>query len=133
MRPYLLIAGVLILAVGMILLHLRRRKEGSNYQGGPRAANTELIRALPAYKRIRNIYVILSVLLEASLVTAALAALVLASRPFRTEVLRREEKKRDIFLCLDVSYSIYDINYQIVDSLAEVVSGLDGDRFGICI
>jgi hypothetical protein len=133
MRPILLIAGALILAAGLILLHLRRRKNGSSYQGGPRAANTELIRSLPEYKRIRAIYAVLSFLLEASLITACLSAMVLAARPFRTEVIRGEEKKRDIFLCLDVSYSIYDINYQIVDSLEEMVRGLDGDRFGICI
>ena len=133
MRPILLIAGALILAAGLILLHLRRRKNGSSYQGGPRAANTELIRSLPEYKRSRAIYAVLSFLLEASLITACLSAMILAARPFRTEVIRGEEKKRDIFLCLDVSYSIYDINYQIVDSLEEMVRGLDGDRFGICI
>ena len=30
MRPILLIAGALILAAGLILLHLRRRKNGSS-------------------------------------------------------------------------------------------------------
>ena len=34
---------------------------------------------------------------------------------------------------MDVSYSIYDLNYDLVESLEGVVSGLDGDRFGICI
>ena len=96
MRPILLIAGALILAAGLILLHLRRRKNGSSYQGGPRAANTELIRSLPEYKRIRAIYAVLSFLLEASLITACLSAMILAARPFRTEVLRGEEKKRDM-------------------------------------
>jgi hypothetical protein len=34
---------------------------------------------------------------------------------------------------MDVSYSLYDLNYDLVENLEGVVSGLDGDRFGICI
>ena len=62
----------------------------------------------------------------------AVCALILCARPYRTENTSSGVKKRDIFLCLDVSYSIYELNYDIVDHLEAVVSGLQGDRFGIC-
>jgi hypothetical protein len=34
---------------------------------------------------------------------------------------------------MDVSYSLYELNAELVDSLEDVVAGLDGDRFGVCI
>jgi hypothetical protein len=42
-------------------------------------------------------------------------------------------KKRDIFLCMDVSYSIYNLNAELVERLEKVVSGMKGDRFGVAI
>ena len=40
-------------------------------------------------------------------------------------------QKRDIMLCLDVSYSLYALNYELADYLEDVVTQLKGDRFGI--
>ena len=75
----------------------------------------------------------LIVLLVIAMIGTMVSALILAARPYRTETTSNGVKKRDIFLCLDVSYSICYLNYDLVQSLEEVVAGLSGDRFGITI
>jgi valyl-tRNA synthetase len=64
-----------------------------------------------------------------TLVGASLAV----ARPCETFTEEGEEHKRDIFLCLDVSYSIFSQNEMLVSSLKDFVRGLDGERFGISI
>ncbi len=130
--PVVLWAGLILLAAFLAWLHYTRRSLMAKYIGGRRAANTEFARNLPEYKRMELIYRICSAVMEAALIGAAVCALILCARPYRTENTSSGVKKRDIFLCLDVSYSIYELNYDIVDHLEAVVSGLKGDRFGIC-
>lgn len=134
MHQRLLYLGLILLAALVIGVHLYARKKRNNaYKGGARVANTGYIENLPLYKKIMAAYKYLSYGLEALLVIAVGLSMVLIARPYQTETIQGEERKRDIFLCLDVSYSIYDMNYDVVDSLKDVVKGLDGDRFGITI
>lgn len=130
-HPLILTAGIPLLILLFILMHRLRKK--TSYAGGLRAANTRFAAALPEYRRLRKIQLAGTVLLEGFLILALLCTLVLAARPYRTQTVSSGTKKRDIFLCMDVSYSIYNLNYALVDSLEEVVKGLEGDRFGISI
>ena len=130
-HPLILTAGIPLLILLFILMHRLRKK--TSYAGGLRAANTRFAAALPEYRRLRKIQLAGTVLLEGFLILALLCTLVLAARPYRTQTVSSGTKKRDIFLCMDVSYSIYNLNYALVDSLEEVVKGLEGDRVGISI
>ncbi len=132
-NPIILMAGTLVLLAAAAAAAILRRRSGSTYRGGILAAGTEAVRRLPEYIRRRNLYRVLSALLALSLAGAAVCTLLLIARPYKTETVTSGVKKRDIFLCLDVSYSIYELNYELVDSLEEVVAGLEGDRFGISI
>ena len=129
--PLVLKIGIPVVVVLFVVLHLLKNK--TKYKGGVRAANTDFVRNLPEYKWYKGIQKILRVLMEAMVLTAAISALVLIARPAKTETVSNGTKKRDIYLNLDVSYSICYLNYDLVDSLQDVVKGLDGDRFGITI
>ena len=130
MIAYIGIPAVLAF-LAVLLFYAFKKKQG--YSGGVRAANTALLRNLPEYRRLILRYRVLTGLLCASLVTGMLACIVLLSRPSKTQTISSGVRKRDIFLCLDVSYSIYALNYDLVDTLEEVVAGLSGDRFGVSI
>lgn len=130
-HPLVLKIGLPVLAVLIIAAHFIKRK--IKYKGGTKAANTNFVKELDAYKKKRRMYTFVSVVMEVCIITSLVASLVLVSRPARKETVNNGTKKRDIFLCMDVSYSIYDLNYDLVESLQGVVAGLDGDRFGICI
>jgi len=129
--PLLLKIGIPVVIVIFILLHVIKKK--TKYKGGVRAANTAFARNLPEYKRYKDIQLFLRVMMEFCIFVAVIATLVLLARPIKTETVSNGTKKRDIYLNLDVSYSICYLNYDLVDALQDVVKGLDGDRFGITI
>ena len=129
--PLVLKIGIPVVIVFFVLLHVLKNK--TKYKGGVRAANTEFARKLPEYRRYKNIQIFLRFMMELSIFAAVIATLVLIARPAKTETVNNGTKKRDIYLNLDVSYSICYLNYDLVDALQDVVRGLDGDRFGITI
>ena len=129
--PLVLAAGLPLLAALLVLFHLIRKKTG--YRGGPRVANTRFVTELPEYRKLQRIRLIGQILLEGFVIVCLVSTLVLAARPYRTMTVSSGPKKRDIFLCMDVSYSIYNLNYDLVESLEDVVRHLEGDRFGISI
>ena len=129
--PLLVKIGIPVLAGLVVLLHILRRK--IKYKGGLRAANTRFAKALPAYRKSKRLRRLFGFLIEVGVIGSLVCGLFLAARPYRTQTVSAGTKKRDIFLCMDVSYSIYNLNYDLVDSLEDVVAGLDGDRFGISI
>ena len=129
--PLFLYIGIPVLIAGLFAMHFFWRKK--KYHGGMRVANTKFFRELPDYIGQKKLRRVLAIVLEACLVGSLVMSLILAARPYRTETTSNGVKKRDIFLCMDVSYSICYLNYDLVDSLEEVVAGLKGDRFGILI
>ncbi len=129
--PLFLGIGIPVVAVAIGLLHFLKNKRA--YKGGIKAANTKIVKELPEYKRIKLIRIIVTVLMELSLGISLISSLYLMARPSKIETVNNGVKKRDIFLCMDVSYSIYELNGSLVDNLEDVVKGLDGDRFGISI
>lgn len=129
--PIIPAAGLPAAILLLVLLHVLRQKGA--YRGGPRVANTRFVTELPEYRRLQKIRMVGTILLEGFLLLSMTGALFLAARPVSTMTVSSGVKKRDIFLCMDVSYSIYELNYDLVDSLEDVVRGLDGDRFGISI
>ncbi|MBR2067951.1 MAG: hypothetical protein IJ875_06830 [Solobacterium sp.] len=98
---------------------------------GIKVAHAEKIKKLPAFQKAIQKRKLLSYALIASLILSLLSTSLLMARPFKESTLSNGMKKRDIFLCMDVSYSLYALNSQLVDHLQEVVASMEGDRFGI--
>ena len=131
MHPQVLRAALAALGLLTLALLYFKRKENSQYKGGIRVGNAWLVRNLPEFRKLTILRTFLVILSSVSLIAGAGAAIVLASRPYKVEKTSLGVKKRDIFLCLDVSYSLYDLNYDVADYLEEIVRGLEGDRIGI--
>ena len=130
MHPSVLYIGIPVLVISCIVLHVvpAFRKK---YMGGLRTGAAAIVKSLPLYKRIYIRKIILTIVNEAFVIAAIISALVLIARPYKVETVKTGVQKRDIFLNLDVSYSMYDLNYALADCLQEVVTELKGDRFGI--
>lgn len=132
-NPGFLAAGIAIIAICTLLMHLLRIRRDRKYSNGTRTSATDLVRSLPLYHRLDVIRKILTILTETALIGSLIAALFLAARPYTVDSQRNGVKKRDIFLCLDVSYSIYGLNRDLTEYLQQVVGSLKGDRFGVTI
>ena len=133
MHPLALVIGIPVLILATILLHVIPAFSKKEYMGGIRTGAAPLVKNLPIYKKIVLRRKIISVINKIFVITAIIAALVLVARPYKVQSTKIGVQKRDIFLCLDVSYSLYELNYELVDYLKQVVTELKGDRFGITI
>lgn len=131
--PMIAVIGVLATLAFAIALHMARNTKARKYEGGIKAANTRYAKALPEYAaRKRRLKAAMTVV-EGCVIAGLLSSFAIMARPAAVLTEEGDAKKRDIFLCLDVSYSIFAQNEQLVDSLKDVVAGLDGERFGITI
>lgn len=127
---FVLFIGIIVLGI-LILFRFRKKKQV--YKKGKRIANTKYVKKLSFYQEILKKYKLLMFLIEGLFVLALLFSILLLSRPVHTDRIQENEYNRDIFLCMDVSYSVDKLNLEIVEALKETVSGLKGERFGISI
>ena len=133
MYKWMVYVGIAVMAATIILMISIQKKKKKDYESGIRVANTSKIRSTKLYRSLSVQYKVFRVLLAAGLIGSMLSAIVLAARPFKNDDIMSGVKKRDIILCLDVSYSLYELNSEFTDYLKGVVQGLEGDRIGISV
>lgn len=127
--PWVLYIGVLVI----IVLGLFRFKKKGAYQNGKRVANTGIIEETDYYKKLYREYKILSAAAMLALFIAIAIGWVLLARPAKVDTVSPEIRNRDIFLCMDISDSVDELNLNMCDELKNVVEELNGERFGITI
>ena len=133
MYPLVIQIGIPVLILAVLALHLIPARSKKPYAGGVRTGAASIVKSLPIYAKIYKRSRILAFINEFFVIAAIIASLFLIARPFKVQTIKTGVQKRDIFLCMDVSYSLYELNYELTDYLEQVVSELKGDRFGITI
>ncbi len=131
MHPAVVKIGIPVLILICIILHAVPALSKKKFSGGIRTGASGIVKSLPLYKKIIIRKKILTYINEAFVISAIISSLFLIARPYKVQSVNTGVQKRDIFLCLDVSYSLYDLNYELVDSLEKLVTELKGDRFGV--
>jgi len=131
----IVIIGILIIALILIIKFISGQKSlKKNEQKRLLGYGAMwMVRDMKAYKIRRIKYYVLSLVGILGIIISLIGTAQLMARPSYTHEITTGVKKRDIFLCLDVSYSLYGLNYDFVEKLEDVVRGLDGDRIGISI
>lgn len=108
-------------------------KKNNSYNNSIKAANVSYVNDNPKFKKKVIIYKIISVFAMLCLWVSIAISFIMMSRPVEVKTTSRTLRNRDIFLCLDVSDSMDELNQYICDDLKTLVKGLDGERFGITI
>lgn len=127
--PWVLYIGIPIL-IALCLFSLKKK---DTYKEGKRVANASFIEETEQYKKVYREYKVLSGVMMCVLIVSISIGLVLIARPAKVDTVTPEIRNRDIFLCMDISDSVDDLNLNMCDELKEVVKELDGERFGITI
>lgn len=127
--PWVLYIGIPIL----IILILLKFKKKNTYKNGKKIANTEYTKKLDYYKSIMRKYKILAFLIKTVCVISIIISLILLARPSKVENAESKKYNRDIFLCMDVSTSVVELDENLVSEMKETVKKLKGERFGISI
>ncbi len=127
--PLVLYIGIPIL----VFLILFRIKNKIKYKDGKKIANTQYAKEIAYYKKIMRQYKILSMTLKTICIIGVITSLVLIARPSKIETTESKKYNRDIFLCMDVSTSVVELDENLVSEMKETVKSLKGERFGISI
>jgi Ca-activated chloride channel family protein len=96
-------------------------------------ANTEMLRALPEYRRAvrRHRWMVAGGVALVGIL--AVAAVLGAARPVQRMTLIDQKDNRDIVLCLDVSGSMIDVDAEVVSTFLRLAEGFRGERISMVI
>ena len=127
---FVFVIGVLCV---VFLFFFKYKRNNYKYNGGKKIANTKYIKRSSYYKKLLKKYKTLTLLCEFVFLIVILISFFLLARPTFVDKVKIDEYNRDIFLCMDVSFSVNNLNKEIIDSLKDTVNNLKGERFGISI
>jgi Ca-activated chloride channel homolog len=122
------LGGVLLVAL-LVWLVLRLRGVAAPVA----LANTEMLRALPEYRRAvrRHRWMVAGGVALVGIL--AVAAVLGAARPVQRMTLVDQKDNRDIVLCLDVSGSMIDVDAEVVSTFLRLAEGFRGERISMVI
>lgn len=124
---------IIIIAISIICYLVFPKKKDEEYTTDSKIANTNYLKNTDYYKKKIKEYNILKRIIYLTLIGGIVASTILISRLAKVETVNIEEYNRDIFLCMDVSSSVDELNMELVDSLKKTIKELHGERFGISI
>ena len=128
-HPILLV----ILLITSIIIYILFKKKNKKYLNGSKIANTKYIMNNDYYKQILKKYNLFTYIIKIVCILSILCSSILISRLTKVERTNINQYNRDIFLCMDVSKSVDELNLELVQNLKETVKSLKGERFGISI
>lgn len=124
---------ILIVLAVIIGLLLFTKKKDKKYKDGSKIANTEYLKSTPYYKKRLTIYKAIKTIFLLVFVIAIITATILTSRLSKVETNNLNEYSRDIFLCMDISTSVDDLNIELLDSFANNLDKFKGERVGLSV
>ncbi len=125
--------AIIIIIITTICYFRLSKKKPNTYKKGTKIANTKYVKESEYYKKKIKEYNIIKYLILSLFSIGAICSTILITRLIKVETVNLNEYNRDIFLCMDVSRSVFELNLELVDNLKETVNKLHGERFGILI
>lgn len=123
----------LIVVLLFTVLYITSGKKKEDFLGGKKVVGTYYAKDTPYLKKRIRIYKITKCLLVIVSIFCVCTSSLMLARPYKEEVTEKTMNNRDIMLCIDVSYSVIELDFKLISELKDVVKQLKGDRFGIVI
>lgn len=127
--PFVIVIVLIIFICSFMVF----KKKINVYKKGSKIANTEYLKNTNYYKKKIREYNFAKKILLTLFCIAIICSTILVSRLAKIETSNINQYNRDIFLCMDVSRSVDELNLELIQSLKNVVNKLHGERFGISI
>lgn len=124
---------IVIITISIICYFTLSKKKQEDYTVGSKIANTEYLKNTEYYRQKIKEYNLIKKITYTLFICGIVASTILISRLAQVETVNNSEYNRDIFLCMDVSSSVDDLNLELVENLKNTVKELHGERFGISI
>lgn len=127
------IVFIIVLILIFVFFFLYKNKHNQTYEDGKKIANTKYIKNHNYFKKLLKQYKLLAISSKVLCIIAIICSLVLLSRPVSVNKSNTTMYNRDIFLCMDISTSVVELDQDLVQTLKDTVENLQGERFGISI
>lgn len=127
--PYILFFLIII----SICLFFFLNKKNTKYVSGSKIANTHYIKDSNYYKEKMKKYNTIKKITLSLFFISFITSSILLSRLIKVQTVKTNQRNRDIYLCMDVSSSVDELNLELVETLKNTVKELQGERFGISI
>lgn len=124
---------IIIVAISILLSFIFFKKKKEQYTIGSKIANTQYLKSTNYYKKKIKEYNLIKKIVYILFSCCIIAATILITRLAKVDTNDINQYNRDIFLCMDVSSSVDELNIELVESLKNTVNKLHGERFGISI
>lgn len=128
---YPLLLFVIPIAIGTYVFFTKKKKVEK--KSGSKIANTFFLKNTDYYKKILRSYNFYKSIIFIAFIIAIISSALLCSRIQKVETNNLNDYKRDIFLCMDVSASVDQLNIELIENLKDTIKSLKGERFGISI
>ncbi len=128
-NPAVIIIVIVAIAIYFIFSKVKKEK----YTIGSKIANTKYLKNSSYYKKKIKQYNLIKKIIYLVFGSSILLSTILISRLAKVDTINNDQYNRDIFLCMDVSASVDELNTELVESLKDTVKKLNGERFGISI
>lgn len=131
---YPIIVLVVLILIIVILFWKRRKKKKTKIDQKVRLiANASLVKNTKEYKSLARKYYVCVYSMLGALSLCILFVAILSARLVTVKKIDDKKYNRDIILCMDVSGSMDELNYEIIDTYKDIVGKMNGERFGISI
>lgn len=124
---------IFMITIAITCYFIFGKKKKRKYTNGSRIANTHYLKNTDYFKRKVKEFNILRYFLISLFSISIITSTILISRLTKVETINIEQYNRDIFLCMDASASVDELNRDLVENLKTTVDKLHGERFGISI
>lgn len=131
--PLVLLVGISVVLIMLFVSFLIKPHKKNEYVEGKKIANTKIIKDTPFYKKLIKKYKIWLIIGRLGTVITLIGAILLVSEPFQYKVTTQVIYNRDIFICMDVSTSVDELNMELVDQFQDNPLGLTGEQVGVSI
>lgn len=128
-KEYIIIGIILLLIIIFIPISKIKIKNKKSKI----VANTRFIKNTKFYKNLDKKYKILTILTLVSFIIISLTSILLIARIQEASVEETEKSSRDIILLMDISPSMYNIDYDVTKGFVNLINTLDGDRVSLII
>lgn len=125
--------AIALFVVFFILTFVPLGKRRGKYKKGKKVANAFYISEDPVFKRRMFIYKALTFVVVFFCCLSIALSTIMFARPYESKTTIEEKYTRDIFLCIDVSTSVDELNASIIENLKDIVQHMQGERFGLVI
>lgn len=119
------------IAVGLTGFFVIKRKKEQNVNNKLLISNSAMITETPQYQSALQRYKIGIISVVVLLTLSMLGLSVISTKPVLVETSSQTKYNRDIVLCLDVSGSMAEVDYEIVKKFETLVESFKGERVGL--